>query len=55
MNIFILNFNNEINNHWIVEDAYPYGIKISSINIENKNPIIMEEIHILYRKLKRVK
>ena len=52
MNIFILNYDNEINNHWIAEEAYPYGMKISSINIENNNPIIMEEIHVLYRKLK---
>ncbi len=55
MNIFILNYDSEINNHWIAEEAYPYGMKISPINIDNDKPVIMEEIHVLYRKLRRLK
>ena len=55
MNIFILNHDETINNHWIAENAYPTGLKISKINIENKNPVIMEIITIMYMNLKRVK
>ena len=59
MNIFILNHDETINNHWIAENAYPTGLKISKINIENKKEkkknIIMEIITIMYMNLKRVK
>ena len=55
INIFILGINDEINNHWIAENAYPIGTKISTIDIEAKSPIIVEEIHVLYKNLKRVK
>lgn len=55
MNIFILGRDNEINNHWVAEEAYPYGMKVSSINIEHSDFVIMEEIFILYRKLMRIK
>jgi phage tail-like protein len=55
MNIFIINTDGSINNHWIAENAYPLGLRISQINIENKNPIIMEIITIMYTNLKRIK
>ena len=55
INIFILGINDEINNHWIAENAYPIGMNISTIDIEAKTPIIVEEIHVLYKNLKRVK
>ena len=55
LNIFILGINDEINNHWIAENAYPIGTKISTIDIEAKSPVIFEEIYVLYKNLKRVK
>jgi phage tail-like protein len=55
MNIFILNHDSSINNHWIIENAYPTGLKVSTINLENTNPTIMEIITIMYKNIKRVK
>ena len=55
MNVFILNHDGSINNHWIAENAYPIGLKINKIDIENKNPVIMEIITIMYMNLKRIK
>lgn len=55
INIFILTNTKEICNHWIAEDAYPYGMRISPLSIDSKNPVIMEEIYINYKKLKRLK
>ena len=55
INIFILGYNDEINNHWIAENAYPIGMKISTIDLEAKIPIIFEETYVLYKNLKRVK
>lgn len=55
INIFILTHTKEISNHWIAEDAYPYGMRISPFCIDTKNPVIMEEIYINYKSLKRVK
>jgi len=55
INIFILGYDDEINNHWIAENAYPIGMKISTLNLEANSPIIVEETHVLYKNLKRVK
>ena len=55
MNIFILNCDESINNHWIAEHAYPIGMKISPIDIQSKDPVIVEEIKVMYSSLKRVK
>lgn len=53
-NIFILNQDKEINNHWAAEQAYPIGLKISSLDLETGSPIVMETITLAYAILKRV-
>ena len=55
INIFILGYNNEINNHWIAENAYPIGIKISTIDLQAESPALFENIHVLYKNLKKIK
>lgn len=53
-NIFILNVEKDINNHWAAEQAYPIGLKISSLDLEPGNQIVMETITLSYISLKRV-
>ena len=55
INIFILGYNDIINNHWIAENAYPIGFKLSTIDLEAKSPELFENIYVLYKNLKRVK
>jgi len=55
MNIFIFNNDSSINNHWIVEQAYPVSMKITPIDIENETKVISEIITVMYVNLKRVK
>lgn len=52
--IFILNIDQEINSHWAAEQAYPIGLKLSSLDLETGNPIVMESITLAYVSLKRV-
>ena len=54
MNIFILDNNDEINNHWIAEQAYPIGLKIGTMDVKNEDPVIMETITMMYYNLKRI-
>lgn len=55
VNIFILNVERDINNHWAVHQAYPIAWKISSLDLEpGGNAIIVETITLGYVSLKRV-
>ena len=54
MNIFILDNNDEINNHWIAEQAYPIGLKVGTMDVKNEDPVIMETITMMYYNLKRI-
>jgi phage tail-like protein len=53
-NIFILNKDKAINNHWAAEQVYPIGLKISSLDLETGNPIVMETLTLAYVRLKRI-
>ena len=52
--IFILNKDKSINNHWSAEQIYPIGFRLSSLDVESGNPIVMESITLSYARLNRV-
>lgn len=52
--IFILNVDESLNNHWTAEQIYPIGIRLSPLELESGNPIIMETITFAYSKLNRL-
>jgi phage tail-like protein len=52
--IFILNVDDSINNHWTAERVYPIGIRLSPLDLESGNPIIIETITLAYSKLNRI-
>jgi phage tail-like protein len=52
--ILILNHDKTVNNHWAVEQIYPVGIKLSSLNLESGDPVVMEVITFSYARLNRV-
>ncbi len=54
MNIFILNNDDSINNHWVVEQAYPTGLRIGTMDVQSEQLVVMEIITIMYYNLKRV-
>lgn len=55
VNIFIFGRNDSITNHWIAEQAYPIGMKVSSLNVLVNDPRIMEILTLTYSNLKRIK
>jgi len=55
VNIFIFGGNDSIINHWIAEQAYPIGMKVSSLNVLVNDPRIMEILTLTYSNLKRIK
>lgn len=52
--IFILNSDKSINNHWTAERVYPIGLRLSPLDLESGNPIVMETITLAYSKLNRI-
>eukprot|EP01132_Coremiostelium_polycephalum_P000719 gene719-892_t len=56
VHIFILNVDEKQtpNNHWTAEQAYPVGMRISPLNLESGDPIVMEIITLAYSKLNRL-
>jgi phage tail-like protein len=52
--IFILNNDETLNNHWTAEGVYPIGLRLSSLDLESGNPIVMETITLNYSKLTRL-
>ena len=55
VNIFIFGRNDSIVNHWIAEQAYPIGMKISSLYVLANDPCIIEILTLTYSNLKRIK
>lgn len=55
MNIFILNPDGSINNHWIAEQIYPVGLEISPLDVEEQKTILSEVITMMYVNLRRIK
>ena len=55
VNIFIFGRNDSITNHWIAEQAYPIGMKVSSLNVLVNDPRMMEILTLTYSNLKRIK
>ncbi|OJW73578.1 MAG: hypothetical protein BGO68_03020 [Candidatus Amoebophilus sp. 36-38] len=53
-NIFILNKDKSVHTHWSVEQIYPIGLKISSLDLESGSPVVIETITLAYARLNRV-
>jgi len=54
VNIFVFGRNDSIVNHWIAEQSYPIGMKISNLNVEAHDPCIIEILTLTYSNLKRI-
>ena len=52
--IFVLNKDRSIHTHWSAEQIYPIGLKISSLDLESGNPVVLETITLAYARLNRV-
>jgi phage tail-like protein len=52
--IFVFNKDKSINTHWSVEQVYPIGLKISSLDLESGSPVVIETITLAYTRLNRV-
>lgn len=56
VNVFIMNLEGDINNHWLAEKAVPIGFEISPMDMNDKSSVsLMEVITLVYQSLKRVK
>jgi phage tail-like protein len=53
-NILILDSDKTVTNHWAAQQAYPIGLKISSLDLDRSNPIVMEIITLAYATLQRI-
>ena len=52
--IFVLGRNEEVRVHWSAEGIYPLGFKLSSLDVEQGNSVIVETITLAYSRLSRV-
>jgi len=52
--IFILNNDKTPNNHWTAERVYPIGLRLSPLDLESGDSIVMETITLVYSKLNRI-
>ena len=55
MNIFVLNNDGSINNHWVAEQIYPISLEVSPLDIEDQQNILSEIITMMYVNLRRLK
>ena len=55
MNVFVLNNDGSINNHWVAEQIYPISLEVSPMDIEEQHNILFEIITIMYVNLRRLK